>query len=36
MSQMMDVCAGILGGVELHELQDEVAKYAFNHYGIAA
>ena len=36
MSQMMDVCAGILGGVTLYELQQEVAKYAFNHYGIAA
>ena len=36
MSQMMDVCVGILGDVDRFELQQEVAKYAMNHYGIAA
>jgi hypothetical protein len=36
MSQMMDVCVNILGGMNRSELQGEVAKYAMNHYGIAA
>lgn len=36
MSQMMDVCCNILGGLAQHELQAEVAKYALDHYGIAA
>lgn len=36
MSQMMDVCVSILGDMDRSELQSEVAKYAMNHYGIAA
>jgi Protein of unknown function (DUF1367) len=36
MSAMMDVCARILGGMDLYELQAEVAKYALAHYGVSA
>lgn len=36
MSAMMDVCSEILGGMDLYELQAEVAKYALTHYGVSA
>jgi len=33
---MMEVCAHILGDLDLHELQAEVARYASDRYGVAA
>ena len=33
MAEMMRVCAGILGDMDLDELADEVDRYAANHYG---
>lgn len=33
---MMTVCANILGGMDLHELEAQVALYADEHWGRAA
>jgi hypothetical protein len=36
MPRMMTVCANILGGMDLRELEAEVSRYADEHYGRAA
>jgi hypothetical protein len=36
MASMMTVCANLLGGMELRELEAQVGIYADNHYGRAA